>query len=155
MSKHHASGALGLGLGFDLVWDSAEAREKGRATPRLFRSLGLVMERRLADLLDLGGGERPAGLIGADLGVDDCAGLGVVMLGEIRDERATRDALGLLFSSSSSNVRLRLVELGSMFSESMKIVFLGLLMPFRERTGSRVRLAGAADPTMDHNVPFC
>lgn len=72
----------------------------------------------------------------------------------MRVERVTRDALGLEFSSSSSRVRLRFVELGSMFSESMKIVFLGLLIPFRERTGSRVPLAGAVDPTMDLTYHF-
>lgn len=97
-----------------------EAREKGRETPRLLycSERGLAMsERRVADLLDLGGGERPAGLrMGADLGVV-IEGIfeGVDRRGEMlmRVERAMRDVLmGLdaLLSSSSSNVRLRFVE---------------------------------------------
>lgn len=113
----------------------AEASEKGRATPRLLycSERGLAMsERRVADLLDLGGGERPAGFrMGADLGVviETFEG-GVERTGEtlMRVERAMRDVLtGLdaLLSSSSSEVRLRFVEklAGLIFLESasMKI----------------------------------
>lgn len=138
MSKDHEAGVLGAGAGLGVVdWARTEAREKGRATPRLlyWSERGLAMsERRVADLLDLGGGERPAGLrMGADLGVV-IEGIfeGVERRGEMlmRVERAMRDVLmGLdaLLSSSSSNVRLRFVEqlFGLTFSESasMKIEF--------------------------------
>lgn len=133
ISKHHASGTLGAGLG--LLRARADAREKGRAILRLFNSLDLVMDRRLADMLDLGGGERPAGLIGADLGVVDCEVFGVEMRGAIL-ERVTREDLALTFSfsSSSSKVRLRFGALGSMFSESMYMAFLELFIPLMEMT---------------------
>lgn len=97
-----------------------------------------MSERRVADLLNFGGGERPAGLrTGADLGVVIVEIFeGVERRGEMlmRVERAMRDILmGLdaLFSSSSSNVRLRFVEklAGLIFSESasMKIeLFIGV-----------------------------
>lgn len=150
MSKHHEAGVLGTGLGAgwgDLDWARAEAREKGRATPRLlyWSERGLAMrERRVADLLDLGGGERPAGLrIGADLGVAvEEIFKGVEIRGEmlvLRVERAMRDVLMglvmLLFSSSSSDVRLRFVErlAGLIFSVSvsMKIeLFIGVMELF-------------------------
>ena len=135
ISKHHEAGALGAGAGLGVVdLARAEAREKGRATPRLLycSERGLAMsERRVADWLDLGGGERPAGLMmGADLGVVIEIFEGVERTGEMlmRVERAMRDVLtGLdaLLSSSSSKVRLRFVEklAGLIFSESasMKI----------------------------------
>lgn len=96
-----------------------------------------MSERRVADLLDLGGGERPAGLrIGADLGVVIESFEGVERRGEMfmRVERAMRDVLmgfDALFSSSSSEVRFRLAEklAGLIFSESasMKIeLFIGV-----------------------------
>lgn len=108
-----------------------------------------MRERRVADLLDFGGGERPAGLrIGADLGVAvEEVFNGVERRGEmlvLRAERAMRDVLMgfevLLFSSSSSNVRLRFVErlAGLMFSVSvsMKIeLFIGVMELFIDMPG--------------------
>lgn len=88
--------------------------------------------------MDLGGGERPAGLImGADLGVDREGLNGVESRGVklmSRTDRAMREVLRglgepLEMSSSSSRERLRLPErlnvLGSMFSaSSMKMELL-------------------------------
>jgi hypothetical protein len=97
----------------------------------------VIVDRREEEM-DLGGGERPAGLrTGADLGVERESLEGVARRGEkliSRTERAMREVLRglaalLVTSSSSSRVRLRLPErlrvFGSMFSAlSMKMEFL-------------------------------
>lgn len=113
------------------------ASEKGRATPPRLLSSGrpLVIVDRRAEEMDLGGGERPAGLrTGADLGVERESFEGVESRGEKLmswTERVMREDLRglgepLVMSSSSSRVRLRLPErlrvFGSMFSAlSMKM----------------------------------
>lgn len=143
ISKNHDVGPLGLAgvVIFGLPWESALAREKGRATPPRLLGSGrvfVIVDRRVEDVMDLSWGERPAGLtMGADLGVDRESLDGVESRGVklmSRTDRAMREVLRglgepLEMSSSSSNERLRLPErlnvLGSMFSaSSMKMELL-------------------------------